>query len=167
MATLDVQAFKRQQRKMFSKGADHGVVSPPLLGLPIRRVIPVDVHSVMDYAGGATVASAGWMSGSAAACTAGSALSAIVVGVSLFTDYRLSLKKLIPIEVHEIADYVWGASCILAPFVFGYAKKSKLAAWTHIVVGASTIIASLFTDYRGMRGVHWDGSPTSPKPVGA
>lgn len=167
MATLDVAAFKRQQRKMFSKGADHGAVSPPLLGLPLKRVIPIDVHSVMDYSGGMTVASAGMVSGSAAAVAAGGVLGAMVVGVSLLTDYRLSIKKLIPIEVHEIADYVWGASCILAPFLLGYAKKAKLAALTHIMVGASTIVASLFTDYRGLRGVHWDHSPTSPRPVGA
>jgi hypothetical protein len=30
----------------------------------------------------------------------------------------------IPIEVHETIDHVWGAAAIAAPFVFGYWKKA-------------------------------------------
>lgn len=165
MAVLDIQAFKRQQRKMFSKGAEKGAISIPLLGLPIRRVIPIDVHSLLDYAGGSALIASGLASGDSVAAACGTALGSAAGSVSLLTDYRLSLKKWIPIEIHEVIDYVYGASAILAPFVFGYSKKARFATFTHIMVGVTTILGSLFTDYRGQKGVHWSDSPTLPKPV--
>lgn len=167
MATLDVAAFRRQQRKMFSKGADKGAISPPVLGLPIKRVVPMDVHSVLDYASSATLIGTAFMTKDSCAAATGVALGAAAGGVSLFTDYRLSLKKWIPIEVHELADYVYGFGAVLAPFVFGYATKSKLVAAMHVFVGVTSIIGSLFTDYRSQTGKHWGRSPTLPRPVGA
>jgi hypothetical protein len=37
---------------------------------------------------------------------------------------------------------------IAAPFVLGYWKKAPVIAAAHVIAGATTIIASLFTDYR-------------------
>ncbi len=130
-----------------------GEPAPPLLKvLPIKRWIPQDVHSMMDYAGGLAVAS-GWFMDhdDDAACWASMALGAGVIGVSLMTDYRLSIAKIIPIRAHETADYLWGASCIALPFALGYWKSSPRVAMTHIAVGVGTIIASLFTDYRSFK----------------
>jgi hypothetical protein len=130
----------------------HGVPARPLLRvLPIKRWIPQDVHSMMDYAGGLTVASGYFTAEDDTACWASLGLAAKVIGVSLLTDYRLSVAKVIPIRMHEAADYLWGASCIAAPFVLGYWKKSPITAMTHVAVGASTILASLFTDYRSYK----------------
>ncbi|HEX5063852.1 MAG TPA: hypothetical protein VFV99_30945 [Kofleriaceae bacterium] len=127
----------------------HGRPAEPLLRvLPIKRWIPQDVHSMLDYAAGVSVASGHFTTDDEAARWASVALGASVIGVSLLTDYRLSLVKLIPIRAHEALDYVWGASCIAAPFVLGYWKKSPLTAITHIAVGATTILGSLVTDYR-------------------
>jgi hypothetical protein len=67
------------------------------------------------------------------------------------TDYRLSLAKVIPIRVHEAIDYAWGMSCIAAPFALGYWKSSPRTALTHVMVGAGTILASMFTDYRSYK----------------
>ena len=75
------------------------------------------------------------------------------------TDVRLAPLRVIPIEVHEVIDYVWGATAIATPFIFGYAKKSPLAATLQIVAGASLILGSLLTDYRGYKGVKWGGRP--------
>ncbi|MGK4005824.1 hypothetical protein WMF31_24575 [Sorangium sp. So ce1036] len=121
--------------------------------LPIRRVIPQDVHSVLDYSNGATVALAGLSSNRPEARLAGALLGASVISVSLLTDYRMSLAKLIPIEVHEALDYAWSASVIAAPFVFGYRKRAPLAALVHIATGVATVLGSMFTDYRAARGV--------------
>ncbi|MGK3964683.1 hypothetical protein WMF38_10960 [Sorangium sp. So ce118] len=126
----------------------------PLLGaLPIARVVPQDVHSVLDYSNGLIVALAGLSARRSSAKIAGVVLGASVVSVSMLTDYRLSLAKLIPIEVHEAIDYAWSASAIAAPFVFGYAKRSPLAALIHVATGAATILGSMLTDYRAVRGV--------------
>jgi hypothetical protein len=130
----------------------HGEPAEPLLRvLPIKRWIPQDVHSMMDYAGGLTVASGFLTADDDMAYWASIGLGAKVIGVSLLTDYRLSVAKVIPIRMHETLDYVWGASCIAAPFLLGYWKKSPVTAMTHVMVGASTILASLFTDYRSYK----------------
>lgn len=131
----------------------HGEPSRPLFGvLPITRWIPQDVHSVMDYVDGLTA-----MSGTLTADDddvaywASLVLGAGAIGVSAMTDYRLSLAKIIPIRTHEAIDYAWGMSCIAAPFALGYWKSSPRTAITHVMVGAGTILASLFTDYRSYR----------------
>ena len=125
-----------------------GTPSRPILGLPLARIVPQDVHSVMDYGSGLITASAGLASDDRAAQLAGLTLASLVVGISAVTDYRLSLAKLVPIEIHEVADYVWGASAIAAPFVFGYWKSSPKVAIAHIAAGLGTIVSSLITDYR-------------------
>lgn len=131
-----------------------GVPSKPLLGrLPLARIVPQDVHSVMDY-----LDSAGVMAGAVlTSCPKARAASLLIggagAGVSSLTDYRLSLAKVIPIEAHEAIDYAFGASAIAAPFVLGYRKTAPLVAALHVAIGAGTILASLFTDYRAYRGV--------------
>ncbi len=128
------------------------IPSRPLFGvLPLQRVIPQDVHSMADYANGLICAST-IFSDCAAARVAGAALAGSIISTSLLTDYRLSAANVIPVEVHEATDYLWGASAIAAPFVFGYYKRSPVAAACHVAVGAFTILASLFTDYRAAKG---------------
>ncbi len=125
--------------------------APLLRVLPIKRWIPQDIHSLMDYAGGLHVASGYLTADDETAEWASLALGATIIGASLLTDYRLSAAKLIPIRVHESMDYAWGAACIAAPFVFGYWKRSPITAMAHVLTGASTILASLFTDYRSYK----------------
>lgn len=130
------------------------IESRPLFGvLPLARVIPQDVHSLMDYSAGAACIATSLFAETTAAKIAGATLGASVTCVSALTDYRLSAAKIIPIEAHEALDYVWGASAIAAPFLFGYWKKDPAIAAIHVMTGASTILASLFTDYRAARGV--------------
>ncbi len=75
------------------------------------------------------------------------------LGTAAITDYRMSFAKLLPIEGHEIADYAWSLTAIAAPFVLGYHRRAPLAAWVHVALGAGMLAASLFTDYRAVRGV--------------
>jgi hypothetical protein len=131
-----------------------GAPSKELLGvLPLARLIPQDIHSVMDYLDGFMAGSGSFMADEddRAARIASLALGASVIGISAMTNYRLSIAKIVPIEVHEVADYLWGAAAIAAPFVLGYWKSSPRTAWTHIMVGAGTILTSLFTDYRSAK----------------
>jgi hypothetical protein len=134
--------------------AHQGIPARPLLGaLPLMRVIPQDVHSVADYASALTVGAGALVGDSAEAKIASAVLCSANLGTSACTDYRLSAAKLIPIEAHEAIDYIWGAAAIAAPFALGYYKKDPVAAALHIFAGASTIVASLFTDYRAAVGV--------------
>lgn len=131
------------------RSLSHGAPSKPLFGvLPLARLIPQDVHSAMDYANGVATGSGALMTDDPAARIASIALAASVAGLSAMTDYRLSVAKIIPIEQHEVADHLWGIAAIAAPFVFGYWKRAPRVALMHVMAGAGTILASLFTDYR-------------------
>ena len=125
-----------------------GARSKSLLGLPLKRVIPQDVHSIIDYAGGAAGLFAALAADTARARVANAALSMASTGVSALTDYKLSLAKVISIEVHEAIDYLWGLSNVLTPFALGYFRKDKAVSIVQIALGTGTIAASLFTDYR-------------------
>jgi hypothetical protein len=137
-------------------------LSQPLAGLPLRRIVPMEMHAAMDYMGGLQNLCIGLCADSAMARAAGLALAGSVFGLSLLTDYRASLAKVVPIEVHEVMDYVWGASNVLAPFMFGYFRKSPVAASMQIMIGLMTIAGSLFTDYRAQKGVRWWGRSALP-----
>ena len=133
--------------------ANRGIASAPLLSrLPLARLIPQDVHSVMDY-GNSMIVGTGITALDPRAKLASIVLAAAGASVSIMTDYRLSLAKLVPIETHEAIDHLWGLSAIAAPFVLGYWKTSPRVALTHVISGAANILASLVTDYRAYRGV--------------
>ncbi len=130
------------------------VPAKPLFGvLPLARVVPQDVHSIIDYAS----AGAFFLSAALARTTRGRAMGILlgssIGGASLVTDYRLSLAKVIPIELHELLDHSGGATAAAAPVVLGYTRKDPIASAIQILTGLATIAVSLFTDYRADRGV--------------
>jgi hypothetical protein len=130
------------------------IPSRPLFGvLPIARLVPQDVHSIGDYVNGFASVGPVFYGDAPSARIASAILGTSLLGVSAITDYRLSFANVVPIEVHEALDYLWGASAIAAPFVFGYFKKSPIAAAMHIGAGLMTIAISLFTDYRAAKGI--------------
>jgi len=137
------------------------VPSKPLLGggvwpsLPIARVVPQDVHSVLDYMHSASFLVSAKLARTGRARAVGVALGLGMGGASAITDYRLSAAKVLPIELHETLDYVGGLTAIAAPFVLGYVKKDPIAAMMHIGLGIGTLVTSLFTDYRASKGLTW------------
>jgi hypothetical protein len=131
-----------------------GEPARPLFGrLPLARVIPQDVHSVMDYLDGGSVLAGAFLTGCAKARAASWVLGGSTLAASSITDYKLSLAKLVPIEAHEVVDYAFGLSAIAAPFVLGYRKTAPRVAALHVAIGIGALVASLFTDYRAYRGV--------------
>ncbi len=130
-----------------------GRPSRPLFGLPLRRVISQDVHSLLDYSSGLALFASAALANRPAAKWAGISLGSALIGVSALTDYRLSLAKVVPIEAHEVTDYVGGLSALVAPFALGYGRRSRAATWLQVGVGLTTIVASLFTNYRAYRGI--------------
>lgn len=148
--SVRVPMFDEVEDRTLSKGPAARTL---LGGLPLARLIPQDVHSIMDYLNGiATGAGVVLHDNDPAAMAASMILGGSIIGVSLMTDYRLSVAKVLPIEVHEGLDYAWGAMAIAAPFVLGYWKTSPTVGLLHVISGAGTIIASLITDYRASRG---------------
>lgn len=147
------------------------VPSKPVLGmLPLARVVPQDVHSVLDYVHAAGFFASAKLARTSRGRAMGLVLGAGLGGASAITDYRLSAAKILPIELHESLDYVGGFTAIAAPFVLGYAKKDPIAAMIHVGLGIGTVLTSLFTDYRASKGVTWphrsQGGPQLGAPKG-
>ena len=136
-----------------ARGADAGRPSMSLLGLPLRRVVPQDVHSLLDYSNGLTLIASACLSRNQSAAWAGATIGSLLIGTSAISDYRLSLAKLLPIEVHEAMDYLGGFAAIAAPFALGYHRRSRAATWLQVGVGLSSIAVSMFTNYRAQRGI--------------
>jgi hypothetical protein len=129
------------------------IQSRPLLGfLPITRVVPQDVHSVLDYVHGFAMVGSAFFSGKPRARFVGVTLGAGLLGVSALTDYRLSLRNIIPIEAHEAFDYLWGGAAIALPFALGYAKKRPILAAYQVALGVRSIVLAMVTDYRAAKG---------------
>jgi len=144
------------------------VPSKPLFGaLPIARVVPQDVHSVLDYVHTAGFFASAKLARTGRARAVGIALGLGLGGASAITDYRLSAAKVLPIELHETLDYAGGLTAIAAPFVLGYVKKDTIAALLHIGLGIGTIVTSLFTDYRASKGVTWPNRSKGGPQLGA
>jgi hypothetical protein len=121
--------------------------------LPVSRQIPQDVHSVLDYIGAATCIASALFARKSSAKAAAIGIGATTTVASLLTDYRLSVAKVIPIEAHEVLDYVSGISQVSAPFMFGYWKKDRVTSLMNIANGAAVILVSMFTDYRAQKGI--------------
>lgn len=121
--------------------------------LPLKRVIPQAAHSAVDLlAAGAYLLSAR-LARTPRARAVGMLLGGAVAGLSLLTDSRLALARVLPIELHELLDHASGAVAINAPFALGYVKRDPIASLIQIVTGTSVVVVSLLTDYRAVRGV--------------
>lgn len=156
---MDVQNVVDDARSAIDDLTTHtGMPSAsPLMGLsiPIKRTIPMDLHSLLDYGNALEAFALGAFSKSPAAKMANYVVGTKTLGISLMTDYRLSLVKWVPIEVHEMADYTYGVAMLTTPFLFGYWKTEPVITALQVAMGVTTIFASLFTDYRAQRGVKW------------
>jgi hypothetical protein len=54
--------------------------------------------------------------------------------------------RFLPTKVHGVMDYLMGVILIAAPWLLGFARGSA-ETWVPVILGASTIVYSLLTDY--------------------
>jgi hypothetical protein len=57
------------------------------------------------------------------------------------------MKKPISTKTHGILDYTVGPFVAMSPWLLGYGKKSELAKWLPVALGAGSVVYSLFTRY--------------------
>jgi len=138
--------------------------SRPLFGLPLRRVLPMPLHALADYAASFLQLASGMLADSEEGRVAGVTLAAMGAGVTAVSDHDLSLAKAIPVEGHEAFDYFWGAAAIAAPFFLGYGRRDPLTAAVHVLTGLATLASALFTDYRSARAAGAGRAPGAAGP---
>lgn len=126
-----------------------GRLSRPLLGrLPLARLLPQDGHSLIDYLGSLFVGCLALFTTDPVAQYATIGAMIFGAGVSLVTDYRISLAKLVPIELHECLDYLLGGFMVVAPFLFAFWPDAPIVSVLLIASGVTLIGMAMVTDYR-------------------
>jgi len=109
------------------------------------KMIPRNIHGVVDYIVGAALVAAPWLFGFADNTPATYVPVALGIGAlmySLLTRYELGLIKIIPFKIHLILDVVSGAFLAASPWLFGFADHVYLP---HLIVGVFEIVAGLTT----------------------
>jgi hypothetical protein len=65
----------------------------------------------------------------------GTGVAALVL--TLFTDHKLGVIRVIPYPIHLAVDFAVGVVFVLAPFAFGF---SGLDAWYYLTNGAAVLL---------------------------
>lgn len=108
-------------------------------------MINTRTHGIIDYATGALLLVAPYLFGFANGGIAQwlpQLLGAMTIVMSLFTDYELSISRVIPLRVHLGMDMATGALLAVSPWLFGFAD---LIWWPHLLVGLMEIVVPMLT----------------------
>lgn len=106
-------------------------------------MIPLKVHNIMDYVGGAFLILAPFLFGFSAVDTARNVFMVggfLLIMYSLFTNYYYAAIRVIPLGVHMAFDAVLAVVLIVAPWVFQYRGVVTPGQETlHYVVGVGLL----------------------------
>lgn len=109
------------------------------------RFIPPRVHGLIDYISGVVMIVSPFVfrfADNGFAQWTMMLLGTGVLIVSLFTDYELSLARLIPMPVHLGLDMAAGLFLIAAPWLFGFSDR---VIWPYLLFGGMSLIVPLLT----------------------
>ncbi|MBM3606344.1 MAG: hypothetical protein FJX25_16965 [Alphaproteobacteria bacterium] len=108
-------------------------------------MIDTRTHGIIDYLTGTLLILAPYLFGFA---TGGieqwlpQILGVMIIGMSLLTNYELSVAKVIPLKAHLAVDVLGGALLAVSPWLFGFAD---IIWWPHLLVGLMEIVVPLIT----------------------
>lgn len=105
-------------------------------------MIPTRLHGAIDYAWGTLLILMSFLILAGAARSVAVTFGAIVIAVSLFTDYEWGWCRLIPMPLHLGAEVVAGALLAASPWLLGFADRLW---WPHLGFGAFAVVAALLT----------------------
>jgi hypothetical protein len=102
------------------------------------RIIPTQIHGVLDYATGGVLLSAPNLLGDVP--SSGRVLRVAGGGAALYsmlTDCELGAVKLVPMPAHLALDAASGARLASSPSLLGFAKEGPRYWLPHVLVGAT------------------------------
>lgn len=113
------------------------------------KVIPSQIHGILDYLSGIALLLAPNLFGFAElggpAVWIPRILGVVILAQSVMTNYELGLVKIIPLKMHLMLDYVASLFLAASPFLFGFSDEPINAWLPHVVVGLGYFVASLMT----------------------
>ena len=117
----------------------------------MKRMIPTQVHGVLDYLTGGTLLSAPKVLGLGAVPVSARVLrlaGGVAALYSMLTDYELGAVKLVPMPAHLALDAASGAIVASSPWLLGFAKDGPRYWLPHVLVGATEMLAAATTKTR-------------------
>jgi SPW repeat len=121
-----------------------------------RGPIPLNLHAALEPLMAVVIIAAPWIFGFSE--TDSATAICVLVGVTMLivgsmTDWRMSLKRVIPLRMHMTGDLLLAAVLVLSPFVFGFADEGGPTRFM-VIVGALEAMTALMT--------HWDRTEAEP-----
>ena len=121
-----------------------------------RGPIPLNAHAALEPLMAVVIAAAPWIFGfsdvdSATAICVIVGLTMLVAGA--LTDWRMSLRRVIPLRMHLMTDLLLGAVLLLSPLVFGFADEGGPTRFM-VIAGALELMTALMT--------RWDRTEAEP-----
>lgn len=110
------------------------------------QVISTRTHGMLDYGVGLLLMLAPYLLGFAnggAAQWVPMLIGIAIIGMSLVTNYELSIAKLVPMPIHLAGDIGSGLLLLASPWLFGFAS---LVLWPHVIVGLVEIGTAMMTE---------------------
>jgi SPW repeat len=121
-----------------------------------RGPIPLNLHAALEPLISVVIIAAPWIFQFSE--TTSATVICVAVGVAMLlvgsmTDWRLSLVRLIPIEMHMAGDLVLGAVLVLSPLIFGFSDEGGPTRFM-VIAGVLELMTSLMT--------RWDRAEAEP-----
>lgn len=115
----------------------------------MQKPISPDMHGMLDYSTVLMTAAApsllGMSEDAARACYG---LAGGYLALSLFTDYDLSVRRMVPFPAHGVAEAALGAALPFLPKLLGFSDDRKGRNFLLGLAGLTAVVASL-TDWKG------------------
>lgn len=109
------------------------------------RFIPAAGHNIIDYIYGALIFASPWLTGYAKngpETILPAAAGTAIIFLSLVTDYKYSLKKIIAYNAHLKLELFIGLLLAISPWFFGFYAEVYLP---HLVSGFFCVVLSLLS----------------------
>jgi hypothetical protein len=110
------------------------------------KIISTKVHGVLDYLMGVLLIAAPWLfnfNRDGAETWVPVILGICVIVYSLFTNYELSLSRMIPMRTHLTLDVISGAFLAASPWIFNFDEYVYLP---HLILGILEMGAGVMTE---------------------
>ena len=110
------------------------------------KIISTKVHGVLDYLMGVLLIAAPWLlnfNRDGAETWVPVILGIGVIAYSLFTNYELSLSRMIPMKTHLTLDVLSGVFLAASPWIFNFDEYVYLP---HLILGILEIGAGVMTE---------------------
>jgi hypothetical protein len=115
------------------------------------RVIPTQVHGILDYVvGSALMAAPGLLKldNHTAAAQAPRAMGFGTTAYGAATDYELGARRLVPMPLHLVADAAGGLALAATPWLTKDAQRGARYWLPHALIGGSEVLLAATTETR-------------------